>query len=73
MDRETAARTAEKAAEVKGNSRPEYMKPATLVLNLVDSEKGTTVTVRSRLKCLLSKALLHTLDDMNISYRVLTQ
>ena len=70
-DRDHARRAAETAAEDK--QKPQYVKPVDLVLTLQDLEHNATIRLRSRKKCLLSRALLHTLDDLGIQYTVRTK
>lgn len=70
-DRDHARRAAEAAAEDK--QKPQYVKPVDLVLTLQDLEHNATIRLRSRKKCLLSRALLHTLDDLGIQYTVRTK
>ena len=61
------------AAAAEDKQKPQYVKPVDLVLTLQDLEHNATIRLRSRKKCLLSRALLHTLDDLGIQYTVRTK
>lgn len=70
MERKEALEKAQQAAQPQGKSKPEYLKPVDLVINLFDDEKGQRITVRSRKKCLLSRSLIHTFDDLGVAYNI---
>lgn len=71
FDSDQANEIAQRASSTVDNSKPEYIKPVNLIISLTDMETGLHSTIQSRKKCLLSRTLLHSLDDMEISYEVI--